>query len=271
MRFIRVLFKSFVDFFKDGGIMLAASLSYFAMMAIVPFCLFLVTIFAYFLGEHQAFYKFFVAKLISFFPKITHEITEELRKIITFKGLGKFSLILYGFLSYQFFSSMESAINVIFKIKKKRAFIISLFLSLVVVTLIIAFLLISFSATSIIPLLKVLKEFFPALKIGKITSFLIRFVVPFFLVLFTVISMYILLPKRRIKFFHAFSGALFTAILLEIAKHLFTWYVGSVTKLGTIYGPLSAFVVFLVWIFYSSCIFLIGGEIVHNLGDSKGD
>jgi uncharacterized BrkB/YihY/UPF0761 family membrane protein len=28
---------------------------------------------------------------------------------------------------------------------------------------------------------------------------------------------------------------------------------------------LTAFVVFLLWVFYSSCIFLIGAEIVHNL------
>ncbi|HAM51008.1 MAG TPA: hypothetical protein DCP92_10095 [Nitrospiraceae bacterium] len=40
--------------------------------------------------------------------------------------------------------------------------------------------------------------------------------------------------------------------------------------MGTIYGPLSAFVIFLLWVFYSSCIFLIGAEVVHNLGSLKG-
>jgi uncharacterized BrkB/YihY/UPF0761 family membrane protein len=43
----------------------------------------------------------------------------------------------------------------------------------------------------------------------------------------------------------------------------------KVIKLGTIYGPLSAFVIFLLWVFYSSCIFLIGAEIVRNLEDSR--
>jgi uncharacterized BrkB/YihY/UPF0761 family membrane protein len=44
----------------------------------------------------------------------------------------------------------------------------------------------------------------------------------------------------------------------------------NVFKLGTIYGPLSAFVIFLLWVFYSSCIFLIGAEVVHNLEVSRG-
>lgn len=268
-RYIRIIFRSLIDFFRDGGLMLAGSMSYFSVMAIVPFCLFLVTIFGYFLGQNLEFYQFFVSKLTGFFPKITHEITEELRRIITYKGLGKLTLILYGFLSFQLFSSLESALNTIFKIKNKRPFLLSLILSLIIVTLIIAFLLISFGASSTIPMLKTLKEIFPGLKIGKITGFLIRFVVPLVLVFLTVMSLYLLLPRKKIRFSHASSGALFTAVFLEAAKHAFTIYVGNVVRLGTIYGPLSAFVMFLLWVFYSSCIFLIGAEMVRNLGNLK--
>lgn len=269
MRFIKVLVKSFFDFFRDGGLMLAGSLSYFSMMAIVPFCLFLVTIFGYFLGEEKAFYQFLSARLTSYFPDVTREITEELRRIITYKGLGKLSLVLYGFLSYELFSSLEAATNVIFKVKVKRSFIVSVILSLVVVTSIIAFFLISFSATSMISMLKSIQELFPGLKIGRITVFFIRFVIPFVLMFVTVAILYILLPKKRVTFSHAFSGALFTAVFLEAAKHLFTLYVVNVFKLGTIYGPLSAFVIFLLWVFYSACIFLIGAEVVHNLEASR--
>ena len=268
MRYIKAIFKSFVDFFRDGGLMLAGSISYFTMMAIVPFCLLLVTIFGHSLGEHEELLKFFSAKLVGFFPKITHEITNELKKIISYKGIGQFTVILYAVLSYQLFSSLETAINVIFKTKVKRHFIISLVLSLFIITLIIAFILASFGATAAISMLKTLQEFFPDVKIGKITGFVIKFVVPLILVFLTAATLYIFLPKKRIRLRCALSGALFTAILLEAAKHIFTLYVVKVAKLGTIYGPLSAFVIFLLWVFYSSCIFLIGAEIVRNLEDS---
>jgi membrane protein len=269
MKYLKVIPKSFVDFFRDGGIVLAGSLSYFTMMALVPLCIFLITLFGHLLGSYQGFYEFFSGRLIGFFPDITSGITKELGKLIKFKGIGPFSLILYGILSYQVFASVEHALHIIFEVKKKRTFIWSVILSFAMITLIITMLIVSFMATSLIPLLKTYKNIFPELRMGVISEFLIRYVVPFFMVLFTYLIMYIFFPRTKVKISHAFFGALFTTVFLEIAKYIFTWYVGTVIKLGKIYGPLSAFVVFLLWVFYSSCIFLIGAEIVHNMTINK--
>jgi membrane protein len=265
VKYLKIGSKSFLDFFRDGGLMLAGALSYFSMMALVPFCLFLIAIFGYILGSHPEFYTFLSNRLVSFFPEITGGITKQLGKLIMFKGIGTFSLVLYGILSFQVFSSVENALNTIFEVKKKRAFLWSIILSLLIVTLLIIMLLVSFVATSLLPLLKLLREFFPHFKIGLLTGFLIMYVVPFLMVLFSVTIVYILFPKTKVKARHALTGAFFTAVLLELAKHIFTWYVGTVAKFGTVYGPLTAFVIFLLWVFYSSCIFLIGAEIVHNL------
>ena len=198
--------------------MYAASMSYFTMMAIVPFCLFVITLFGYFLGHYPEFYNFFLRRLVSFFPEVTNEIMQDISKLISFKGIGKVGLVLYGLLSYQVFASYEAALNAIFKVKKKRRFIFSVLISLSVVTLIIALLMLSFAATSIVPLLKALSPFLPGLKIGKITQFIIRFVVPFVLVLLVVTMLYILIPKTRVSFFNSFRGAMFTTIFLEDCK-----------------------------------------------------
>ncbi|OGW41098.1 MAG: hypothetical protein A2Y97_12360 [Nitrospirae bacterium RBG_13_39_12] len=266
MKYLKIITRSFIDFFKDDGIMLAGSISYFTMMALVPFCLFLITIFGSLLGQYHGFYEFFSRKLIQFFPEITSEITEQLGKLIAFKGIGLLSLVLYGLFSFSVFSSIENAMNVIFKVKKKRTLIWSIILSLFIVTVIVLMLFISFVATSLIHLLKILKPSFPELRISLIAWFLIRYVVPFIMILFTSTIIYMFFPKTRVKTSHALTGAFFTTTFLEIAKHLFTWYVGTIVVYGTIYGPLTAFVVFLLWVFYSSCIFLIGAEVVHNQG-----
>lgn len=269
MRSLRIIGRSVIDFFRDDGLMFAAAMSYFTMMAIVPFCLFFITLFGYVLGHYPEFNRYFLSRLMNLFPDVTKEITQDISKLISFQGIGKVGLLLYGFLSYQVFTSYESALNAIFKVKKKRKFIFSVLISLSVVTLIIALLLMSFAATSIIPLLKALSPFLPGLKIGNITQFIIRFILPFVLVLFVVTMLYILMPKKKVSFFDAFRGAMFTTIFLEMAKHIFTWYVRSVVELGKIYGPLTAFISFLLWVFYSSGIFLIGAEIVHNSGRAR--
>jgi membrane protein len=204
---------------------------------------------------------------VNLFPAVTHEITSDILNLISSRALGRISLVLYGLLSYQVFASLENSLNVIFKVKQRRHIFLSVLLSLAMITLMIALLLLSFLAASLLPFLKVARPYFPALKIGKLTAFAIAYLVPFVLVLFSVTAVYVLIPKAKVKLTNALRGAFFTTLFLEIAKHLFTWYVVSITDLGKIYGPLSAFIVFLLWMFYSSSIFLIGAEIVHNLGN----
>jgi membrane protein len=264
-----VLWQSIKDFFRDGGLMLAGSMSYFMMMAIVPFCLFIVTLIGYFLGEYPELYDFFVKRVSNLFPSITDDVTQEILKLIRYRGIGKFTLLLYGLLSYQLFASLETSMNVIFKVSKKRRFIFSLLISLAVVTLVVALLVISFVAASLMPFLAGLKTYFPSLRIGLVSGFAISYIMPFLLVLVAAATVYIFFPRAKVSLRHALKGAFFTALFLEIAKHVFTWYIGEIAPLGRIYGPLSAFVVFLLWMFYSSGILLIGAEIVHNLQTGK--
>lgn len=264
-RFLKILSQSFVDFFRDGGIMLAGSLSYFFMMTIVPFCLFLIAIIGHVLGVRDDILKFLIGKLVGFFPQVTSEITDEFKRIISFKKvLGSFSLALYGFLSLQLFMSLQNALSVIFKITTRRPFLLSLLMALIIVSFIMVLLLLSFGASYLVFMLKALRQYVPVFQLGMIVRFVITYMIPFILVLIAAAGIYKLLPHRKVQIRHALVGALFTTVLLEIAKHLFTFYVSDVVRFGTLYGPLSAFIMFLLWIFYSWCIFLVGAEIVHN-------
>ena len=141
--------------------MLAGSISYFSMMALVPFCLFLITVFGYFLGHYPGLYEFLAERLTSFFPSITSGITNELGKLINFRVIGTFSLVLYGVLSIQVFASLENALNIIFKVKKKRNFFLSIVFSLLIITFIILMLFISFMATTLIPLAEDIQRCIP--------------------------------------------------------------------------------------------------------------
>lgn len=265
MGLLRVILRSFVDFYRDDGITNAAAISYFSVMAIIPFSLLIITIFGYLLGHDEGLLIFFTERISHLFPRITHDIVGELKKIITYRGIGRLTLLIYIILSYQLFSSMESAVNVIFKTRVRRHFLISLLISISIISLVSMLIVLSFVASTGISMLDLFKDYFPGLKIGIISSFMIRYVIPFILLFLTMIVLYIFLPKAKVKIKPVVSGALFASAMFEIAKHIFTIYVVRVAKLGTIYGPMSAFVIFLLWVFYSSSIFLIGAEIVHKL------
>jgi membrane protein len=257
--------RSIRDFFLDGGLMLAGSLSYFSIMAVVPFCLFLISIFFFSLGDNEELFSFFATKIVDLFPRVAREIADELRAAIAYKGVGIVMFIVYGVLSYQLYSSLEYAMNVVFKVKEKRSFVSHLMISLFIITLLMTFILLSFVASSSILILNTFQPNIAGIEALAVTAFLIKYVVPFLLAFVTIAAVYIIMPKKKIKWTHAIIGAFIATVFQELAKHAFTLYVLRVAEYGAIYGPLSAVAIFLLWTFCSSCILLMGAELVHNL------
>ncbi len=263
---MNVILKSILSFFKDNGPIHAGSMAYFFLMSFVPLCFLLVAIFGYFLGENKEFYEFFSARAMRFFPAATAKISRGLTALVTYRKIGIFSLVIYTYFSYLLYRSLESAIHAIFQEKGKRSQLISIVMSFLMISMIAGFIIISFAATPIIQMLHLMFTDSTGFRIGIVESFLIRFVIPVFLVFITAAVLYALLPVKKITLRNALCGGVFTALLLEAARHLFNLYVVNVaTQIGAIYGSLSSFVIFLLWIYYSACIFLIGAEIVCTL------
>jgi len=269
---MRVLWKSIMDFFGHNGFMLAGAITCFTLMALVPFFLLLVSIFGHILGENPAFYAFLSTRLTGFFPSATNEITTELGKIIAYKQIGLFTLVVYAYFSYQLYYSLESAVNIIFGTGGKRPLLVSIVFSLLVITALIIFSMFSFIVTSFFSLIEPFARLFPVLWRLNIITFLLGFILPVLLVFMIAAGLYLVLPHRKVQVHHAFSGALLTAVLFEAAKHGFTFYtVMKLSRFGNVYGPLTVFVTFLLWVFFAACIFLLGAEVVHNLEDQEGE
>jgi membrane protein len=263
---MNLVFKSILAFFKDNSPIHAGSIAYFFLMSFIPLCFLLVAIVGYFLGENKEFYDFFSVRVLRFFPAATVEISRGLKTIITYRKIGIFSLFVYTYFSYLLYRSLESAIHSIFQEKGKRPQLISIVMSFLMISMIAGFIIISFAATSSIQTLHLMFTESTGFRIGIVEGFLIRFVIPVFLVFITAAVLYAMLPVKKITLRHALCGGIFTALLLEVARHLFNFYVVNVAiHIGAIYGPLSSVVIFLLWIYYAACIFLIGAEIVRTL------
>ena len=271
----RILKQSLHDFFKDNGIIYSAALSYFVIVAMVPICLFMLSIFGMALGKSDEFYAFLLGRLMDMFPAITADITNELTKLISFHEIATSSLLLYALLSYQLYACMFRVMETMFKTHAKRSVAEMVLQPLLLITLVMLLLFISFAMSSSVPLynllqtFKSLADYIPKGDIGTMFSVLLTYILPLLIVTFTVVILYMVLPKRRIFLDDAIWGGLFTAIMIEGAKHFYTWYVTSVVQLGTIYGSLSAFITFLIWVFFCCAIFVLGAEIVHTLDNRR--
>lgn len=265
MHYLKVFGKSVTAFFRDECFYLAASIAYFLILSLIPLSLLIISLYGHIMGENEEIYRFSLSRLISFFPTVTAGITNELEYIITYRGISWVSLFTYAFLSIQLFYSMERAMDAIFKIPKRRHFLLFIFWTVFIVTLAIIFLFLSFTLSSLSGMFKEYPLVIFGFALGKKAGIFLKYIAPFLLVLAIFTAVYKIVPKGKVPLRNAFAGAFLVTVFWELAKFCFTWVVKNVSNIGAIYGSLSTFILFLLWMYYISCIFLLGGQFVKNL------
>ncbi len=77
--------------------------------------------------------------------------------------------------------------------------------------------------------------------------------------------MYAMVPNRRVRWRDALFGALAAALLFELARTLFTLYVSSIANYNEVYGALAAIPIFLIWVFVSWVMVLLGATLTAAL------
>ena len=92
---------------------------------------------------------------------------------------------------------------------------------------------------------------------------------PFLLSIISFTCIYLVVPYCKIKFKHALIGALVAALLFEIAKYIFVFYVANFHTYEVIYSSMAIFPIFLMWLYLSWLIVLLGAELVHTLSSFK--
>lgn len=90
--------------------------------------------------------------------------------------------------------------------------------------------------------------------------------VPFFNTAIAFFLLYMLVPNRKVRFIHALAGGVLAAVLFELAKRWFTFYVSSFATFEHIYGALSVVPMLFFWIYLEWVVVLTGAEFVFSLG-----
>ncbi|MCG8672735.1 MAG: YihY family inner membrane protein, partial [Pseudomonadales bacterium] len=76
---------------------------------------------------------------------------------------------------------------------------------------------------------------------------------------------YAAIPNTKVPVKHAFGGGLLAAISFEMARRLMTTFVSMFPSYQLIYGAFATVPIFLIWIYISWMILLVGAEFVQAL------
>ena len=75
---------------------------------------------------------------------------------------------------------------------------------------------------------------------------------------------YVIVPHRRVPWHHALAGSIVAGALFEAAKQLFGVYVRYAHTYSLVYGAFAAVPLFMLWIYLSWLVILLGAEITAS-------
>ncbi len=257
------LIKSII---RDDFANAAGEMAYMTALGIFPFMLFLMAIFGW-LGK-----KFFINKIIFSLSAIAPSsvidlINDVLREVSLFKS-GKLmaiaGFIVTVFLTHNAIAVIIKGLNRANNVSENRNFFKVRLLAILMVFVNAFFLFISIN---LIVLGRVILNFigiYLSIPQNIIDTILITRWPIAFIVLFILASInYYVLPARDFSFKKksVFPGALFFCIFWLLGSWAFSLYVNALGTYNKVYGTIGTFAILLVWLYYSSIILLIGGQV----------
>ncbi|RQZ65346.1 YihY family inner membrane protein [Burkholderia sp. Bp9004] len=178
------------------------------------------------------------------------------------KGLTTAGLIVLVVTSVMTMMTIESAFNLIWRVRKPRPFAQRVLAYWALITLGPLLFGVSLSISSY--LFTQSLAFTGAGPSTSIVEWLLAFVsLPLTVLAFTLL--YVYLPNCTVAWRDAVIGGLFAAIAFELAKRGFGYYVRRIPTYTAVYGAFAALPVFLLWVYLSWFIALLGAMVASAL------
>lgn len=241
----------------------AGSLTYTTLFAVVP----MLTVFLVIISSikaleparqqlQQLIYSNFLPKSTIAFDKALSAFTDKSSNL-TIIG------ILFLFVTtVLMLSSIENVFNRIWRVKETRSGLVGFMRYWTIISLGPILLGSAFVLSSAVASMNILSNNFAGYQLDG--AFLL-WLISFLLTVFGFFILYWTIPNRNVPIVSAIIAACFSATVFEILKRLFGWIMSNFTSYEIVYGAFAAIPIFLLWIFLSWNIILLGVEISYAL------
>lgn len=270
----KMLKETVFAFIEDEALSRGAAIAFYAATSIAPLLLIVIAIAGLVFGREAA-QGAITAQLASLMGQQTADLLQAAAVSAANPTSGLFAtLVGVGALiatASGVFGEMQSSLNAIWKAEPKgttvsrliRARALSLGLVAALGFLLIVSLAVSAGLTAFGVYLDLILPF------GKIILSALNALASFAIISVIFAAVYKVLPDRKLEWRDVVVGAVVTAFLFTIGKTLIGWYIGS-SGVASAYGAAGALLVFLLWVYYSVQIFLLGSEFTKVFANRHG-
>ena len=272
LRYLEVVWFYFTrigrKLFGEDILFLASGLAFNCLFTMIPLFLLAASGIGVFLNSSQAGISQMNEILDTIFPpqpfaiNIKDSILAVISDVIEYRrSLGIFGIIILLWTATALFDALRSVLHRIYHLKRTRGFFVSLMHDVFFILLIFVLFIASNISIWAFTLVENLMKNFPELGYFNIAFFSdtlpTTIVIILTAVMFYIVYVYIpdVKPPKRAGIISTIT----TTVLWVISGKLFALYLGKFSAIGTIYGPYAFILVLLIWIYYSSIIFIIGG------------
>ena len=264
-----LLWQALRKFNDDNGFFLSSGIAFNALINLFPFIVLLSALVRTYLYNDQEVLNHIRDYLSDVAPTVDPKIIGNLMDLIPKRRivgiLGFMGLI---WTSTLVFSSLRIALNIVFRAEKSQGMLRGIAVDLLMILLVGILLLMSMILSPVVIFLQGYQGQIPV-AIGPTIQWILKYLLPFFLTYCMFSLIYKIIPNIKVHITSALMAALFTSLLWESAKHLFTWYVVHLVKYSIFYGSFSTLVIFVLWVYYSSTILIVGGEFAYFLEEDR--
>jgi len=240
----------------------ASSLTFTTTMALVPFFTLALAIFTAFpiFGKLQSALQAWLAQSL-----IPEAIARQVLGYLTqFAGkanrLGAFGLAVLIVTALALMLTIDRTLNGIWRVRRRRPFAQRVLIYWAALTLGPLLLGASLSLTSyVVSASRGLVSAMP----GVLQ--VVLDVIEFFLLAGGLAALYRYVPNTPVRRSHAWAGAVFAAVGIEVARRLLAWYIGKVPAYSLVYGAFATVPILLVWIYVAWVVVLLGAVVAAYL------
>lgn len=245
-----------------------AQLSYFFILSIFPFLIFLITLIDYTPLTQQDTLNQLSLLLPDASFAIIEQIVSEVAEADNFTLLS-LSILSTIWTGSRGTSALIKSINQTYNINEQRSF---LKLNAIGIFATFAMALVILFTLSFLVFGRVIGELaFQYLGLAEIFSILwsvLRYTIPFFIIFVSFTLLFLYSPNRQLQLKNVYPGAIFSTLAWISASQAFAFYVNNFGNFSRTYGSIGGIIVFMIWIYISNVVVLLGGEInatLHHL------
>ena len=264
-----LLWPALRKFNEDNGFFLSSGIAFNILMNLIPFIMLLLALVGTYLYNDQDVLHHIRAYFRDVAPALDPKIMENLADVMQNRQIvGILGFVGLLWISTWAFDSLRIVLNIVFRVEKSPGMLQGIGVDLLMILLVGTLLLVSMILSSVVTFLQGYQGRI-LVAIGPTIQWILKYLLPFFLTYCMFVLIYKIIPNRRIHFSSALQAALFAGLLYELAKHLFAWYVVHLARYSIFYGSLSTLVIFVLWVYYSSTILVVGAEFAYFLEEDR--